>query len=293
MKRAGAGISNDLDLAEQSTVIEANRSWLRLGLWDFWNYRELLYFLVWKDIKVRYKQTFLGAAWAVLQPLLTVLVFTVFFNRFAGIQSGEIPYPVFSLLGVLPWAFFSHGLTTASNSLVGSANLVTKVYFPRVLLPTAAVLAGLVDLAISFVVLLVFVAIYGVSLGTSIFAMPLMLALVFVTTFGIGTFLAALNVQFRDVRYLVPFGVQIWLFVSPVIYPASDIVERLEARHLPGWLYGLNPMVGVIEGFRWAVVGTGEPPTELLLTSFTISLTLLVFSLALFRCMERRFADIV
>jgi len=281
------------DRSPDLVVIEPTRGLLDIGARDLWNYRELLYFLVWRDVKIRYKQTALGAVWTVLQPLLTVLVFTIVFSRIAGIAVDGVPYPIFSLAGLLPWTFFSQGLTSSSNSLVGSSHLITKVYFPRILIPTAAVLAGLLDLAIALVALFAMMLVYGLPLVSGFLLLPLVLVLAFCVTFGAGIWLSSLNVRYRDVRYLVPFSVQLWLFLSPVIYPASDITRALVARGLPGWLYGLNPMVGVIEGFRWCVYGSGPPPMAIILTSSVVAVFVMTSGVIFFRKVERSFADLV
>jgi lipopolysaccharide transport system permease protein len=244
-------------------------------------------------VKVRYKQTALGAAWAVLQPLLTMLIFTIFFGRMAGIGSEGVPYPIFSYAGLLPWIFFSHGLGQASNSLVGSANLLKKVYFPRLIVPVAAVLGGLVDFAVSFVVLIGMMFWYGVQPGWGVLLLPFLLLLSAASALGAGLFLAAVNVEFRDVRYVMPFFIQLLLFVTPVIYPASKVTAKLEEMGLPGWLYGLNPMAGVIQGFRWSLLGSGMNPGPLLAAGTAVTVLLLVGGLFYFRRMERTFADVV
>ncbi len=277
----------------EAIVIKPARGWLDLGFKDLWLYRELLYFLVWRDIKVRYKQTALGALWAVLQPLLTMVVFTIVFSRMAGIESEGAAYPIFSFTALLPWNFFAQGLTQSSNSLVGSSHLITKVYFPRFLIPVASVLAGVVDLAIALIVLFGMMAFYGIRPTAPLLLLPVFVLLALITALAAGTWLSALNVKYRDIRYLVPFSVQLWLFVSPVIYPASNMIEKLEALGLPGWLYGLNPMVGVIEGFRWAVIGAGSAPVSLILASAVVSFLVLATGVVYFRRMERGFADIV
>jgi lipopolysaccharide transport system permease protein len=275
------------------TVIEPSHGWVAVRLDELWEYRELLYFFVWRDVKVRYKQTALGAAWAVLQPLLTMLIFTIFFGGLAGIGSEGAPYPIFSYAGLLPWIFFSQGLGSSSNSLVGAANLLKKVYFPRLIVPVASVLGGVVDFAVAFVVLLGMMAWYGVRLGPEMLLLPLFLLLAFGAALGTGLWLSALNVEFRDVRYVMPFFIQLLLFVTPVIYPASEVIEKLEARGVPGWLYGLNPMAGVIQGFRWAILGSKLDPGPLLATGSAVTVLLLVGGLFYFRRMERTFADVV
>jgi lipopolysaccharide transport system permease protein len=275
------------------TVIEPSRGWVAVRLDELWEHRELLYFFVWRDVKVRYKQTALGATWAVLQPLLTMLIFTIFFGRMAGIGSEGVPYPIFSYAGLLPWIFFSHGLGQASNSLVGSANLLKKVYFPRLIVPVAAVLGGLVDFAVSFLVLIGMMFWYGVQPGWGVLLLPFLLLLSAASALGAGLFLSAVNVEFRDVRYVMPFFIQLLLFVTPVIYPASKVTAKLEEMGLPGWLYGLNPMAGVIQGFRWSLLGSGMNPGPLLAAGTAVTVLLLVGGLFYFRRMERTFADVV
>jgi lipopolysaccharide transport system permease protein len=259
----------------------------------FWDYRELLYFLVWRDVKVRYKQTALGAAWAVLQPALGAGVFSRFFGRLAGIGSDGVPYPLFAYAGLMVWTFFSQGVTLAANSLVGSANLITKVFFPRAAIPTAAVLSGLVDLAVAFPVLGVLLLAYRVRPGSALLALPLPLALGLASALGAGLWLAALNVEYRDVRHVVPFFLQIWLFLTPVIYPASRVEGWLRQNGLPAWLVGINPMAGAVEGFRWALLRPQADPGPLLAVSSLTAALLLLSGLAYFRSVERSFADVV
>jgi lipopolysaccharide transport system permease protein len=275
------------------TVIEPSRGWVAVRLDELWEARELLYFFVWRDVKVRYKQTLLGASWAVLQPLLTMLIFTIFFGQMAGIGSEGVPYPIFSYAGLLPWTFFSQGLGSASNSLVGSASLLKKVYFPRLIVPLSAVLGGLVDFAVAFLVLIGMMAWYGVRPGVEVLLLPLLLVLAAGAALGAGLWLSALNVEYRDVRYVMPFFIQLLLFVTPVIYPAGKVTAKLEALGLPGWLYGLNPMVGVIHGFRWALLGSKLPPWDLLAVGSAVTVLLVAGGLFYFRRMERTFADVV
>lgn len=263
-----------------------------MGLRELVEYHELLYFLVWRDIKVRYKQSVLGAAWAILQPFLMMIVFTIFFNRMAGVESGDVPYPLFSYAGLLPWTFFAQGLTQSSNSLVGSANLIRKVYFPRVVVPMSSILSGAVDFALACTVLIALMGYYRVWPTVAIVYLPLLVLLAFVTALGVGLWLAALNVEYRDVRYMVPFIVQSWLFVTPVIYPSAMVVAKLEEAGLPGWLYGLNPMAGVVEGFRWSLFG-GAVPGSILLTSAVSALFLLITGALYFWRVEETFADVV
>jgi lipopolysaccharide transport system permease protein len=274
-------------------VIEAGAGRLSFGLRDLWSYRELLYFLIWRDVKVRYKQTVLGAAWAILEPLLTALVFTLFFGRLAGIPSEGLPYPLFAYTGLLAWTFFAQGLTQSAASLVGSANLITKVYFPRLVIPLSSVLAGLVDLAVALPVLGVFLLWYRHSPGAELLFFPLFLLLALLTAAGVGVWLAALNVEYRDVRYVVPFLVQLWLFVTPVIYPVSVVVRQLERLGLPGWLAGVNPMAGVVEGFRWSLLGAPPLAPGLLAASVAAAALVAVTGALYFRRVERSFADVV
>lgn len=272
--------------AEPLVRIEAGKSWSALGLQDLWAYRELLYFLTWRDVKVRYKQTAFGAAWAILQPLLTMLVFTLLFARLAGIQSGEIPYPLFSYAGLLVWSFFANAITNSGNSLVSSANLITKVYFPRMIIPGAAVTAGLVDLAIALVVLVPLMIYYKVSVSLNIVMIPLLVALCVLLALGIGMWLSALNVKYRDIRYAIPFLIQLWMFASPVIYPPSLLPAKWR------WLLTLNPLTGIINNSRIALFG-GSFEWNSLLVSTVLTIFVLFYSSYSFRRMERYFADIV
>lgn len=274
-------------------VIQPSRGWVSLKLGELWDYRELLYFLVWRDVKVRYKQTALGAAWAILQPALTMIVFTIFFGRLAQVGSDGLPYPLFSYAGLLPWTFFSQGLTQSSNSLVGSANLIKKVYFPRLVIPLGSILAGLVDVLLAFLLLLVLMGYYRAWPSATVVWLPLLLVLALATSLGAGLWLAALNVEYRDVRFVVPFFAQIWLFVTPVIYPTSRVLAKLADAGLPGWLYGLNPMVGVVEGFRWALFGRVPFPAGVVAASSVVASLLVVSGTFYFRRMERVFADVV
>ena len=267
--------------------VEPSRGWVSLKLGELWAYRELLYFLVWRDIKVRYKQTALGAAWAVIQPFCTMVVFSLFFGRLAGVKSDNVPYPIFAYAALVPWTFFANGLSESSNSLVGSANLIKKVYFPRLAVPAAAVLAGLVDFAVAFVVLCAMMLYYGVALTANVLWLPLFLLLALATALGAGLWLSALNVQYRDVRYVVPFAVQFWLFATPIAYPSSLLPEPWRT------VYGLNPMAGVVEGFRWALLGTETRPGAMTALSALAALLLLVSGAFYFRRMEKTFADVV
>jgi lipopolysaccharide transport system permease protein len=274
-------------------VIEAGHGLGALRLRELLGYHELLYFLVWRDVKVRYKQTLLGAAWAILQPLMAAAVFTIFFGRLAGIASDGLPYPLFSYSGLLVWTFFAQGLTQSSNSVVGSAQLITKVYFPRLVIPMAAVLSGLVDFAVALPVLAIMMWHYGIWPGVAVLAVPFLVLLALVAATGVGLWLSALNVEYRDVRYVVPFLVQLWLFVTPVIYPASLLTPRLQRLGLPAWLWGINPMAGVVEGFRWAMLDAPTNPGSLIAASAVTSLALLISGAYYFRRVERAFADVV
>jgi lipopolysaccharide transport system permease protein len=268
-------------------TIRPPKGWAPLDLREFAGAHELLYFLVLRSLKLRYKQTVLGAAWAVLQPLLTMAVFTVIFGRLARLSSDGLPYPVFALAALVPWTYFGNALTQASNSLVDQHQLLTKVYFPRLLLPLAAVVAGLVELAISFVMLLLVLAWYGITPSVRLLVAPAFALLAAACAFAPGIWLAALNVRYRDVRYVIPFLVQIWLFATPVAYSSSLIPDRLRL------LYGLNPMAGVVDGFRWMVAPTAHAPGSGLAVSIATVAVLLTGGLYFFRRMERSFADVV
>jgi lipopolysaccharide transport system permease protein len=267
--------------------IQPSQGRINLGIRELWKCRELLYFLTWREIKVRYKQTALGAAWAIIQPLFSMLIFSLFFGRLGRIPSDGVPYPLFVLAGLVPWMFFSNALSNSSNSLVNSAHLITKVYFPRLALPIASVLAGTVDFAISFLLLLVLMAHYGVFPAARALLLPLFFLLSIVTALGVGFWLSALNVEFRDIKYTVPFIVQMWLFATPIIYPSSLLPGRWWA------LYALNPMAGVVEGFRWALLGSGQQPKAMMFVSALVAVCLLFSGAYYFRRMERTFADIV
>jgi lipopolysaccharide transport system permease protein len=268
-------------------IIRPSHGWVSLKLQELWEYRELLYFLIWRDIKVRYKQTVLGAAWAIIQPFFTMVVFSLFFGQLAKIPSDGIPYPIFSYAALVPWTFFATGLSQSSNSLVGSANLIKKVYFPRLAIPIATVLSGIVDFVLAFLVLLGMILFYGTYPTVNVLWLPCFLLIALVTVLGVGLWLSAMNVQFRDVRYLVPFLVQFWLFVTPIAYPSSLLSEPWRT------LYGINPMVGVVEGFRWALLGTATAPGFTIIVSSIASLVLLVSGALYFRHMEKTFADVV
>jgi lipopolysaccharide transport system permease protein len=269
-------------------VIEPLRGWISVDLRELWEYRELLFFLAGRDIKVRYRQTALGVAWAVLQPFSTMVVFSVFFGRLGGIPSDDLPYPLFSLAGLVPWTFFAHGLSEGSNSVVGSQQLITKVYFPRLAIPMATVLAGIVDFAIAFVILFVVMLFYGFAPTVRVIWIVPMVLLAVVSTLGVGLWLAALNVKYRDVRHALPFLTQLWLFATPIAYPSSLLGKATWQS-----VYALNPMVGVVEGFRWALLDSRTAPGSMLIVSSLAALALLIGGAIYFRRMEATFADIV
>jgi len=269
------------------TIIRPSRGWISLNLRDLWEYRELLYFLTWRDIKVRYKQTVLGVAWAIIQPFFTMVVFSLFFGKLAKVPSDDIPYPIFSYAALVPWTFFANGLSQSSTSLVASANLIQKVYFPRLVVPISAVISGGVDFVLAFVVLLGMMFFYGVVPTWNVVWLPLLLLLALVTSLGVGLWLTAMNVQFRDVRYAVPFLVQAWMFATPIAYPSSLLDEPWRT------LYGINPMAGVVEGFRWALLGTETAPGPIVIVSALVAVGLLISGAFYFRRMEKTFADVV
>ena len=268
--------------------LEPSRGWVSLKLKELWKYRELLYFLTWRDIKVRYKQTVLGATWAILQPFLTMVVFSLFFGRLTNMPSDGVPYPLFSFAALVPWTFFATGITASSSSLVGNSNLIKKVYFPRLTIPISSVLSGTVDFLIAFVVLILMMLFYGIMPTANVIFLPFFLLLAFVTSFGVGLWLSAMNVQFRDVRYIVPFLIQLWLFATPIVYPSSLITNDIVRT-----LYGINPMTGVIEGFRWALLGVDTAPGPILIVSTAAAVLLMLSGLFYFRRMEKTFADVV
>ncbi len=273
--------------AISTTRIQPPGGWLELDWQELWEYRELLYFFVWRDIKVRYKQTLIGVGWAVIQPLLTMVVFSLFFGYLARMPSEGLPYPIFYYSALLPWMYFANALSHSTNSMVEHQRVITKVYFPRILLPLSAVVAGLVDFGISFVLLFGMMVYFGLMPGWATWLLPLFLLMAVATALGVGLWLAALNAIYRDVRYIVPFFIQFWMFASPVAYPSSLVPETWR------WLYGLNPMAGVIEGFRWALTGQGQPPGLLLLASAGAVLALLFGGWLFFRRIEGTIADVV
>ncbi len=283
MKETALTIPSDLPRTRR----EAAKGWSWPKFRELWEYRELLFFFVWRDIKVRYKQTILGALWAIIQPFFTMVVFSLFFGRLANVPSDGLPYPLFSYAALVPWTFFASALTQASNSLVMSANMVKKIYFPRLTLPVATVLAGVVDFALAFMVLLVMMLFYGMTPTINVLWLPLFLLLALVTSLGVSLWLSAMNVQFRDVHYTIPFLTQAWLFITPIAYPSSLLSEPWRT------LYGLNPMAGVVEGFRWALLGSDTAPGPMMIVSAAVALALFVSGAFYFRRMEQGFADVL
>ena len=277
----------ELKNSARLTIIKPSSGWAALNLRDLWLYRELILFMTWRDLKVRYKQTLLGASWAILQPFLTMVVFSIFFGNLANVPSDGVPYPIFSYTALSPWTLFSKALQDASRSLVASSHMITKIYFPRMILPLSSVLAGVVDFFIAFVVLIGMMIIYGIVPTSNIWTLPLFLLLALVTAVGVGFWLSALNVLYRDINYVLPFLTQFWMFLTPIAYPSSMVPQRFQA------LYALNPMTGVVEGFRWALLGTGQAPGVMTLVSTLVSLTLLISGMFYFKRMERLFADMV
>lgn len=273
--------------AVETLVLKPSKGWVSLNLGDLWRYRELAFFLTWRDVKVRYKQTLLGAGWAVLQPLMQMVVFNFLFGRMANIPTGEIPRPIFTFAGLLPWNLFSKALTDASRSLVSSRNMITKVYFPRLVVPMAPVFGGVVDFAIAFLILLGMMAYYQVGLTSRVFAVPLLLVMALITAFGVGLWLSAWNLHYRDVGYFMPFLTQVWLLATPIAYPLSEVPEQYQL------LYAANPMVGVVEGFRWALLDGPAVAPEVLGLSLGIGVVAMISGMFYFRRMERTFADVV
>jgi len=282
---AGAAISPASRHLPIVTRIEPPRGLFNLRLAELWAYRELLYFFVWRDVKIRYKQTAIGVLWVVLQPLLTMLVFTLFFGRLAKLPSEGLPYPVFYFVALVPWTYFNYALQQATNVVVENQRMITKVYFPRLVLPFSSVLSGLVDFAIGFVVLIGVTLFYGMKPGAPAALLPLFLLLAILTALGVGLWLSALNALYRDVKYVIPFVLQFWMFASPVAYPSSLVPQRWR------WIYGLNPMAGVIDGFRWSLTGRGHAPAASLLVSSAAVLVILFGGLVFFQRMEGTVAD--
>ena len=272
---------------QPTIVIQPRKVFLHLDLQAVWQSRELLYFLIWRDVKIRYKQTVLGTAWVIIQPLMIMVIFTVIFGQFARIPSDGLPYSIFTYTALLPWQYFSQAISRSSDSLVASAHLITKIYFPRLIIPISAVLAPLVDFAIAFVVLLGMMAWFGISPYWNALFLPLFLLLALITALAVSLFLSALNVKYRDVRYTVPFLIQVWMYASPVVYPVSIMPAQWRL------LYSLNPLVGVIESFRWALLGKGSPDFSIMVVSGTVIVALLLGGIIYFKKMERTFADVI
>ena len=269
------------------TQISPTKGWTSLRLKQLWEYRELLYFFTWRDLKVRYKQTIMGTSWAILQPLITMIIFSLFFGKFVKMPSDGLPYPIFTFTALVPWTFFANGLLQSSNVLVNNPDMIKKIYFPRLTMPIASILASLVDFALAFIVLLGMIFYYRIPPSLNILWTPILLILAFITALGFGFWFSAMNAQFRDIRYVVPFVIQIWLFSTPIAYPSSIVPERWRI------IYGLNPMVGVIEGFRWALLGTNMNIGPMILISSVISIIVLISGAYYFRRMEKVFADII
>lgn len=266
---------------------KARPGWVAINFAELWQYRELLFFYAVRDIKVRYKQTLLGASWAILQPVMTMVVFSIFFGKLAGVPSDDLPYPVFSFCGLLPWQLFAFALTQSSNSLVQNAHVLTKVYFPRLIIPFASMIAGLVDFAIAFVVLVGIMFYYGIIPGWALITLPFFVVLALAAALSVGLWLSALNVKYRDVRYTIPFLTQLWLFVTPVAYASSLVPAKWQA------VYAINPMAGVVEGFRWALLGKAAPPGDMLIVSVAATAILLAGGLYYFARIEKTFPDII
>jgi lipopolysaccharide transport system permease protein len=281
MKPSGTSVQNG------SVLIRPSSGWVPINLRDLWEYRELLYFLTWRDIKVRYKQTALGMAWVVLQPLLLMLVFTMFFGHLVELPSDGIPYPVFTYTALLPWQLFSRAINEGSMSLIAHERVITKTYFPRILLPASAVLASLMDFGIAFLVLIGFILFYGTHPGLAIFTLPLFVLLVVMAAFGVSLWLAAFNVLYRDVRYVLPFLTQIWMFATPIIYPVSVVPDSWR------FLYSLNPMVGVVEGFRWALLGNSSGMDAMFGLSALVVAGVLGGGILYFQSVQQTFADVI
>jgi lipopolysaccharide transport system permease protein len=279
--------SDTPDLAGPSVVIEPQKGLLDLGLKSVWEHRELLYFLVWRDLKVRYKQTAIGVGWAVLQPLVTMFILTVVFGIFARIPSDGVPYPIFVLCGLLPWTYFASALNRCIVSVVADRHVISKIFFPRLILPLAGTLSGLIDFSMSLLVFLALLIWYGLPIAWTLFTLPFFLAFSSITVLAVGLWLSAINVRYRDVTYAVPFLIQVWMFASPVVYPVSIVPEKWR------FLYGLNPMAGVIEGFRWALLGKAGPDFFVMSVSAIVVTILLAGGTVFFRNMERTFADYV
>lgn len=281
-------VTTEVQAAKKPTIrIQPTKGWTSLKLREVWEHRELAGIFVWRDIKVRYRQTVIGALWAIIQPFLTMVIFSIFFGKLAEVPSDNIPYPIFSYAALVPWTFFANSINQASNSLVANADMIKKIYFPRLTMPIASLLGGLVDFTLAFIILLFMMLYYGYVPTINILWFPVFLLLAMITALGVSLWLAAMNVQFRDVRYMIPFITQAWMFATPVAYPSSLLDEPWRT------LYGLNPMVGVVEGFRWALLGTDTAPGPMIVISFLMSLVVLISGVYYFRRVEKIFADVI
>jgi len=276
-----------VELTKPVVVVEPKKGLFHLDLQAVWKYRELLYFMIWRDLKVRYKQTVIGAGWAIIQPLMTMVIFTLVFSKFAKVPSDGLPYPIFAYTALLPWIYFSQAISRSGTSVVGGANLIRKIYFPRLIIPISGAVAPLVDFAIAFVILLGMMVWFGTAPNWGVLALPLFLLLALVTSLAVTFWLSALNVVYRDVSYIIPFLTQIWMFASPVAYPISLVPEKWRL------LYSLNPMVGVIEGFRWALLGKESPDFGVMVLSTAVVMVIFLSGIVYFKHMERTFADII
>jgi lipopolysaccharide transport system permease protein len=272
---------------EEIIFIKPSKGWGSLNLRELWIYRELVYFLTWRDLKVRYKQTALGAGWAVLQPVLSMVVFSIFFGGLLNVDSGDVPYPIFSYAAILPWGVFAKALNDTGRSLVSNRAMLTKIYFPRMVIPLASVFSSLADFLIAFVVMLGLMYYYQIAPTSNIWTLPLFLLLAVITALGIGLWLSAMNVLYRDIGYMIPYITQLWFYLTPIVYSASEVPEQWQ------FFYALNPMVGVVEGFRWALLGTSDPPSPMIAVSAVIALIVFISGMYYFRRMERTFADMV
>ena len=272
---------------EEITLIKPSKGWGSLNLRELWIYRELVYFLTWRDLKVRYKQTALGAGWAVLQPVLSMVVFSIFFGGLLNVDSGDVPYPIFSYAAILPWGVFAKALNDTGRSLVSNRAMLTKIYFPRMVIPLASVFSSLADFLIAFIVMLGLMYYYQIAPTSNIWTLPLFLLLAVITALGVGLWLSAMNVLYRDIGYMIPYITQLWFYLTPIVYSASEVPEQWQ------FFYALNPMVGVVEGFRWALLGTADAPSPMIAVSAVIALIVFITGLYYFRRMERTFADMV
>jgi lipopolysaccharide transport system permease protein len=272
---------------EEITLIKPSKGWGSLNLRELWIYRELIYFLTWRDLKVRYKQTALGAGWAILQPVLSMVVFSIFFGGLLNVNSGDVPYPIFSYAAILPWGVFAKALNDTGRSLVSNRAMLTKIYFPRMVIPLASVFSSLADFLIAFIVMLGLMFYYKIAPTSNIWTLPLFLLLAVITALGVGLWLSAMNVLYRDIGYMIPYITQLWFYLTPIVYSASEVPEQWQ------FIYALNPMVGVVEGFRWALLGTVDAPSPMIGVSAAIALIVFISGMYYFRRMERTFADMV